>query len=175
MVGSSQSNSYPILTTLTMYKNNIIDASMNMVYGQRQHSSWHIAMKVGYMQNHEKYVEPERKQNVSRIYSQLSAQYITGLGKKGTLTCALTKGYHKNLDSQLSIPVVNTEKAAVKMQNHNFRYLKADYTVVNAQIRYDYGIGTSRYAMFGALSGGATFCSESEYEQYLAVKLGITF
>ena len=175
MVGSSQSNSYPILTTLTMYKNNIIDASMNMVYGQRQHSSWHIAMKVGYMQNHEKYLEPERKQNVSRIYSQLSAQHITGLGKKGTLTCALTGGYHKNLDSQLSIPVVNTETAAVMMLNHNFRYLKADYTIVNAQIRYDYGIGTSRYAMFGALNGGATFCSESEYEQHLAVKLGITF
>lgn len=175
MVGSSQSNNYPILTTLTMYKNDILDANLNVVYGQRRHSDWHVAMKVGYMQNHEKYVEPERKQNVSRFYGQLGAQYITGLGRQGTLKCALTGAYHKNLDSQLSIPVLNTEASAVNMLNHNYRFLKADFTNIDAKVRYDHTIGTSRYAIFTELSGGTTLCSESEREQRVAVTLGMTF
>lgn len=175
VVGSSQSNNYPILTTLTMYKNDILDANLNVVYGQRRLTDWHLALKVGYIQNKEKYVEPERKQDISRLYGQLGAQYITGLGRQGTLTFALTGAYHKNLDSQLSIPVLNTEASVVKMLNHNYRFLKADYTVIDAHIRYDHIVGTTRYAFFGALSGGSTLCSESEHEQRIAITLGMTF
>lgn len=174
MVGSSQSNNFPILTTLTMYKNNILDASLNVVYGQHKQADWHIALKAGYTQNREKYVEPERKQNISSLYGQLGAQCITGLGH-GTLTCGLTGSYHKNTASELNIPVLNTEASAVKMLNHNFRYLKADYTAVDASVRYDYVIGTSRYAVFAEIQGGMTLCSESEHETRVAAKIGMTF
>ena len=117
----------------------------------------------------------ERKQNISRMYGILSAQNITALSRKGTLTCALTGGYHKNLDSYFSIPVLSTEAATITMLNHNFRYLKADYTVVNAQIRYDHNIGITHYAIFCELNGGVTLCSENEHKQQLITKLGITF
>lgn len=175
MVGSSLSNNYPILTTLTMYKNTLIDASLNVVYGQRRHTDWHIALKAGYTENKETYVEPERRQETRRLYGRLGAQHIAAIGHKGVLTCALTATCLRNLDSRLSIPVLNTEVAAVKMLNHNYRYLKADYTVVDAQVRYDHAIGAGRMALFGILGGGVTFCSEGEQEQHLTMTLGISF
>lgn len=175
MVGSSQSNNYPILTTLTMYKNDILDASLNAVYGSHQQADWHVMLKAGYQQNHEKYVEPERKMGYSRIYGQLGAQLITAVARQTALTCGINANYIKNADSELSIPVLNTEAAAVDMLNHNYRYLKADYTAINASIRADYTLPRSHYGIFAELRGSMTFCSESEQELRLKLKLGMTF
>lgn len=175
MVGSSQSNNYPILTTLTMYKNDIVDASINALYGSGQQAVWHVMLKAGYQQNNEKYVEPERKMSYSRIYGMLGGQLMTGLCERTTLTCRLNATYIKNADSELSIPVLNTEKAAVEMLNHNYRYLKADYTTVDASVRADHTLANSRYGIFAELHGGAVFCSVSEQELRLSLKLGMTF
>ena len=175
MVGSSQSNNYPILTTLTMYKNDILDASLNALYGSHQHADWHVMLKAGYQQNNEKYVEPERKMSYARIYSQLGAQLITGIGRLSTLTCGLNSAYIKNVDSELSIPVLNTAAAAVAMLNHNYRFLKADYTSIDASVRADHTLADSRYGIFAELRGGATFCTESEHELRFTLRLGMTF
>jgi len=175
MVGSSQSNNYPILTTLTMYKNDILDASINALYGSSQQACWHVMLKAGYQQNNEKYVEPERKMSYSRIYGMLGGQLITGLSHRSTLTCGLNASYIKNVDSELSIPVLNTETAAVEMLNHNFRYLKADYTKVDASVRADHTLADSRYGIFAELRGSAVFCSASDQEQHISLKIGMTF
>lgn len=175
MVGSSQSNNYPILTTLTMYKNDILDASVNALYGRKQQTDWHVMLKAGYQQNNEKYVEPERKQKYQRVYGELGAQLIAGIGHQTTLTCGLNAAYIKNVDSELSIPVLNTEAAAVEMLNHNYRYLKADYTRMNASVRADRAIAGTRYGLFAELSGGITVCAESEQEQRIRLKIGMTF
>jgi len=175
MVGSSQSNNYPILTTLTMYKNDIFDASMSALYGSQQQTDWYVMLKAGYQQNHEKYVEPERKMGYSRIYTQLGGQLMTGLGRQNTLTCRFNTTYMKNVDSEMGIPMLNTEAAAVDMLNHNFRYLKADYTVIDASVRADHTLTKSRYGIFAELQGGMTFCSESEQELRLTLRIGMTF
>ena len=175
MVGSSQSNNYPILTTLTMYKNQIIDASLNAVYGGQRKADWHILMKAGYHQNNEKYVEPERKIGYSRIYGQIGAQMITGIASHTTLSGRINAIYLKNMDSDMSIPVLNTEASAVEMLNHNYSYLKADYMVFDAGIRADHTVGKTRYGLFAELHGGMTICTESEQETRLTLKLGMTF
>jgi len=175
MVGSSQSNNYPILTTLTMYKNDILNASLNALYGSHEHTDWHVLLKAGYEQNNEKYVEPERKQKYARVYGKLGAQLMAGIGQQSTLTCSLNGAYIKHVDSELSIPVLNTEAAAVAMLNHNYLYLKADYTSVSASVRADHTLADSRYGIFAELLGGATFCTESEHELRFTLKLGMTF
>ena len=175
MVGSSQSNNYPILTTLTMYKNDILDACINALYGVNNHSTWNIMLKTGYQQNNEKYVEPERKMGYSLIYAHIGSQLITGIGKKSTLTCSLNASYKKNVDSEKSIPLLNTEAAAVQMLNHNYNYMKAEYTTINADIRADHTIAKSNFGIFAKLHGGITLCSENEQETMFSVALGMTF
>jgi hypothetical protein len=111
----------------------------------------------------------------SRIYGMLGGQLITGLSHRSTLTCGLNATYIKNADSELSIPVLNTETAAVEMLNHNFRYLKADYTKVDASVRADHTLADSRYGIFAELRGSAVFCSASDQEQHISLKIGMTF
>ena len=79
------------------------------------------------------------------------------------------------MDSDMSIPVLNTEASAVEMLNHNYSYLKADYMVFNAGIRADHTVGKTRYGLFAELHGGMTICTESEQETRLTLKLGMTF
>lgn len=175
MVGSSQSNNFPILTTLTMYKQDMIDASLNAIYGCHQPQDWHIMAKAGYKNNSEKYVDPERKLGYSHVYGELKGQLITGIAPRTTLNCSAGASYVKCIDDEFSIPVLITEASAVDMLNHNYRYQKAGYTAVNANVRADHMLRNTPYGLFAELHGGLTFCSESEQEYRVALRLGMTF
>ncbi len=175
IVGSSLSNNYSILATLTMYKNAITDINFNALYGRNGHTDWHVQLKGGYLKNNEKYMEPKREIDYSQLYTQLNGQYICQLGKQTTLTCQLQGGFFKNLDSKMNIPVVNTEPSLLSMLNHNYKYLKADNYSADAAIRVDYHIRNTHYATFAAVSGGAIGCSEDGKDSHLAVTLGMTF
>ncbi|MBQ7420147.1 MAG: hypothetical protein IJV17_05330 [Prevotella sp.] len=175
MVGSSLSNNYPILTTLTMYKNHRLDTYLQAVYGRQRLSSWHVMLKGGFRQNKEEYVEPARKMGYSQMYGKLEGQYITGLTKQLTLTSGLHGGYYANTDSELNIPVVNTEAGVVDMLYTNYDFMKANYFEADAYIRGDYRIGSSRYGVFLQIGGGYTHCSVGSHETRVSLNAGMTF
>lgn len=175
IVGSSQSNNYPILTTLTMYKNNITDASVNAMVGMHKQTDWHIRLRTGYLKNKEEYVTPHRKMSYSVLHTELSGQFLKNFGQHWTVNVSVSGQYIKNLDSTMSIPVAITEPVLISMLNYNYQYLKADYTLIQSKIRILRKIKNTRYKAFAEISGGTTLCSEKGNETQTKMTLGFTF
>lgn len=175
IVGSSLSNNFPILTTLTMYKNNIYDASLNAVYGQLRNTDWHIWFKTGYLKNNEQYVTPKREIDYSRFYTELRGQLITNIAKQTTISATAHGAFIKNLDSKMNIPVVNTEPALLSMLDYNYRYIKAHYTLLNASLRAHHRIKKTPYGVFAEIAGATILSSEKARQTQARLSLGFTF
>ena len=175
IAGSSQSNNYPILTTLTMYKNNITDASVNAMVGMHKQTDWHIRLRTGYLKNKEEYVTPHREMSYSVLHTELSGQLLKNFGRHWTVNVSVSGQYIKNLDSTMNIPIATTEPVLISMLNYNYQYLKADYTLIQSKIRILRKIKNTRYKAFAEISGGTTLCSEKGNETQTKMTLGFTF
>lgn len=175
IVGSSLSNNYPILARLTMYRNTISDASLSAMYGHSAKQDWHVGITIGYLDNNEKYRDPKREMGFSRLYARLWGQYLDPIGRRTTLSAKASADYLKNLDSTFQIPVTETEPALMAMLTHNYKYLRADYTCLDAQMRIDHRLKQSRLGLFCQLSAGTILTSESGTDTHANLTLGLTF
>lgn len=176
IVGSGASSIYPVLTTLTMYKHHLLDASLQAVYGRRGSTDWHLSLRGGYLSNAEKYMEPSRKLEYSRVYGRIDGQILASPVHRLTLDCRLHGAYYKQVANEMSIPLANTDATLANMLAHNFDYLKADYSTFGASVRGDWHFDKSRrYAAFTQLSADAVMTSVDGSEVGLNCSIGITF
>ena len=170
--GTSDARYFPTIGRLTMYKNQLIDASLGALYSKNNLS---LMLRSGYNSSNEKYVYPERKMDYSLIYGEFKAQFIHKTSDKLTLSYAAAALYQANLTHSIYMPFANMTSSFVQMINHSYDYAKASYTHVDASVRADYLWSDSRYGAFAKLGGGVVLCSIGEQQTTLHASLGITF
>ncbi len=173
IAGTSAATYFPIIGKRTMYKNHLMDASLSATYGQKAALDWRLTGRGGYLQNHERYVYPERRMEYSRYYGTLSGELFYGTGRwsfMGNLSAA----YYANADSKLSLPYSDMQPAFIDKADRQFEFAKADYTEVKALLRADCKMKKA-YSLFASLGGGYIDCSVGERQLDASLSLGITF
>ena len=149
--GTSDARYFPTIGRLTMYKHQLINASLGALYSRNNLS---FMLRSGYKSSNEKYVYPERKMDYSQIYGELKAQYFHHASDRLTLSYAVDALYQANLTHSIYMPFANMTSSFVQMINHSYDYVKANYTNINASVRADYHWDGSRYGAFTKLGAG---------------------
>ena len=170
--GTSDARYFPTIGRLTMYKHQLINASLGALYCRNNLS---LMLRSGYKSSNEKYVYPERKMDYSQIYGQLKAQYFHHASDRLMLSYSADALYQANLTHSIYMPFANMTSSFVQMINHTYDYAKANYTNINASVRADYHWDGSRYGAFTKFGGGVVLCSTGEHQTALHASIGITF
>ena len=170
--GTSDARYFPTIGRLTMYKHQLLDASLGALYSRNNLS---LILRGGYNSSREKYVYPERKMDYRQIYGELKAQFIHHASDRLTLSYSADALYQANLTHSIYMPYANMAASFVQMINHSYDYAKASYTHADASVRADYHWAESRYGAFAKLRGGVVLCSVGERQTSLHASLGITF
>ena len=170
--GTSDARYFPTIGTLTMYKNQLLDAYLGAFYSQ---GSLSMMLRGGYQSSNEKYVYPERQLNYSRAYGELKAQWIKATSRQLSLTVNARAAYEGQLTHKIYMPYANMKSSFIEMVNHTYRYAKANYTHLGANVRADYHWSNSPYGAFAKLGADLTLCSVGEHQTTLQGAIGITF
>lgn len=176
IVGKSDSQYYPIVGTLTMYKNYLMDASVNVLYGQEDAGrSWFVKGKAGIKSNRERYVYPERRMDRQHLYGSVAGHWAHSFHHGFSLKADMDVSYYGNISADIVMPYANMTASVTEMIDNKYRYAKANYTSFNAKVRGDYALQHSMVGLFAELGGGMVLCSESEQQTGLHLTLGVTF
>ena len=172
VAGTSSGQEYPILTQLTMYHQHRWDVGATALYGCR---AWHLQLRAGYLNHREQYAYEEREIAYSRVYGELTAQWLKAVNEALRLNIYAKGGYVANVDSKIVMPYANMSSGIKAYVNHNYKYQKASYAQVQGGIRADYQPATWQVGMYGQLATVWQFCSEGEQDTNLHVSIGIIF
>ena len=170
--GTSDARYFPVIACLTMYKNNLLDASLGALYGQ---DKWNVALRAGYQNTTEEYVYPHRQLDYSHAYGEVKGQLFLRLSEPWLLTLDAQAAYAANISSTVAMPYANMDAKFVQMVNHKRDYAEANYTHLSAKARLDHAWKSTRYGLFAEVGGGLVLCSVGEHQTNFRASLGITF
>lgn len=176
IVGKSDSQYYPVLGKLTMYKDYLMDASLGAMYGRtsaKQH--WMLSLKAGVRNHRERYVYPERKLNRAHAYAALEGQWMRTLTERFALSLNLGVQHYAKVSDDLVMPFANMEEDFAAMMRQRYLFAKASYTDAQLKVRGDYSLRNLPIGLFAEINGGVVVCSESEHQLGMKVTLGVTF
>ena len=173
LAGPSSSQIYPVIAHLTMYKNYIINTSLNAIIGHKGNTSWWVKASGGYTGNRQHFVSPRRTMKYGHVFGQVDGQVIHNASRSWTITAQLEGSYHACVNDYLLLPLASMEPHFVDMIEHNYNVLKSNFTNAGARLRADYRIGRSRYSIFGELQYDITICSNHETQNHIVVSLGV--
>jgi hypothetical protein len=173
LAGTSSSQIYPVIASMTMYKNNITTASLNAIVGREGTTTWNIKASAGYSGNRQRFVNPRRSMKLDYAFGQVAAQLIATPSRSWTLMGEIDGAYYGCTRRNLVIPVVDIEAHFVDMLTHNFNFLNANYTSAEARFRAYYHFGRSRYSAYAQAAYGITSCSRNEQRHSIIISLGI--
>lgn len=173
LAGTSSSQIYPVIAHLTMYKNYIINTSINAIIGHKGNTSWWVKASGGYAGNRQHFVSPRRTMKYGHVFGQVDGQVIHNASRSWTITTQLEGSYHACVNDYLLLPLASMEPHFVDMIEHNYNVLKSNFTNAGARLRADYRIGRSRYSIFGELQYDITICSNHETQNHIVVSLGV--
>lgn len=174
VAGQAVMQSFPTLASLTMYKNDKMHSWLAAQYGQNGMYLWHAQAKAGYQTDRAKYVFPERRQQVGRAYGELQGQMQWAPCEQWLLNVMMTARYDTHTTAKISMPYADMEPHFVQMVNHNYRFLKADYTSAYAKLRADYRLAKGGVnTLFAELGAGVVFSSEKATQTDLHLTIGV--
>lgn len=173
LAGTSSSQIYPVIAHLTMYKNYIINTSLNAIIGRKDITSWWIKASGGYTGNRQHFVLPRRTMKYGHAFAQLEGQVIHNASRNWTVTAQIEGSYHACVNNYLLLPLADMEPHFIDMIHHNYDFLKSNFTNAGARLRADYRIGHSRYSIFGELQYDITLSSNHEHQNRIVVSLGV--
>lgn len=171
IAGSASQQDYPILVTLTMYKQTNLDTYLEALYGM---SAWHVLCKVGVRTNSEKYIYPKREMDYGHLYGSLTTQWLGHIGKQINIDARLSAMHMHNNDANIKMPYANMQSTIVDYINHNYKILKANYTQMQANLRTDYALRNVHVGLFSQVGVGYVLCSEDRHNVKIDVSIGIT-
>lgn len=175
VAGAMSGGAYPVIADLTQYKAYYRDLSLHALYGRTAATTWHVGVVTGVDNQHQRYLYPLRRLDVSHLYASLSAQIIMSPTDRLTLEAALTATYRPHLDGTIAMPLADMQPFELRKQNEDYEMAKADFTTADAHIRADYALPHGSYALFAELGGGMTHCSPGRHDMRLRLALGVTF
>ena len=176
ITGKSDSQYYPVIGKLTMYKDYLLDTSIGAMYGRLQaNQSWSLSIKGGYRNHRERYVYPERKMYRAHAYGSVAGQWTKSLSERFALKVDVDASHYANVSDDIVMPYANMNAAFAQMIRYKYRFAKAGYTDFNAKVRGDYALKASSIGLFAELSGGMVLCSESERQIGASLSFGVTF
>jgi len=173
LAGTSSSQIYPVIAHLTMFKNYIINTSLNAIIGRYGTTSWWVKASGGYSGNRQNFVFPQRVMKYGHVYGLVEGQMIHHPSKNWTITTQLEGSYHACVNDYLLLPVANMEPHFIDMMNHNFNVLKSNFTNAGARLWADYRVGGSRYSIFCELQYNITVCSGHEHQNHIGISIGV--
>ncbi len=174
IIGTSASSAYPVMGRRTMYKEDLMDASLNGIYGKNGDANWHVTAKMGYGKDSERYVYPERRLSVSYLYGGLGGEVFFNPTGKMLLTCNVDAVCQGNLTHDILMPFADMDEAFTQKVNHQYDYQKAHYASVSGSVRADYQV-SGRYGIYAAVGGGGIFCSSQGHQLAARLSVGLTF
>lgn len=171
VAGTASGQEYPILTDLTMYHEHHIDAGITALYGR---GDWHWMLKGGYMSNRERYEYVERKVEYSRLYGELTAQWLKKVRQNLWLNWFAKAGYEGCISERIVMPYANMSSGIRNYINHNWKYQRAGYTQLGTGLRADYRPQRWRVGLFAQVAAALRLCSAGRQEINLQVSAGVT-
>lgn len=175
LAGTSSTQVFPILLDATVYKNYTTTAAVGAMVGQSGPSHWHARLRGGYSNSRHNVPYPRREMDYDGWFAEGGAQWMTGLGKRTTLTTEANARRDNHASGHLVLPYADMEPHFTLMMNHNYRYLTADYTTLSAQVRADHRLAHSHYGFFARAAAARTWCSTHAFAVDIDVAVGLTF
>lgn len=176
ITGKSDSQYYPVIGTLTMYKDWLTDASLSAMYGTTKGSYVKtVSLKGGYRNHRESYIYPERKLNRAHAYVTAQGEWSKQLSQQFALTLHADASHYAPVNDNIVMPYANMNKVTTEMINYKYRFAKAAYTDANLRVRGDYSLKASPVGLFAEVATGLTSCSENERQTTVLVTTGVTF
>jgi hypothetical protein len=140
------SSNYLLTTSHEKYSENNIKIGLSSLanFNQENRISYWLKANAFYCFDNIEYIEPVCKQKITTGKVYLSGGINAGL-KKSYLDLHLSGGYHKNINSEIIIPVEGIVDGIGKgMLMHNYRYLASNKMFANINLRYDYYISETK-------------------------------
>lgn len=176
VTGKSDSQYYPVIGKLTMYKDYLMDASLGGMYGQQEGDrSWMVSLKAGCRNHRERYVYPERHLDRAHAYVTAAGEWMRPLSRRLSLSLGVDACHYARVSDNMVMPFANMDRKFAEMIRHKYRFAKASYTEANLHARGDYRLKSSFMGLFAEVAGGMVLCSESEQQVGIRATMGVTF
>ncbi len=176
ITGKSDSQYYPVIGTLTLYKDRQADASIGAMYGVADGSRvWTLGLQTGYRSRRERYVYPERKIDRAHVYATLQGEWSREVSRRTALTLRADASHYLRVSDGITMPYANMTAAFTDMVNRTYRFAKASYTAANVTVRGDYHPEASPLGLFAEVAGGAVRCSAGAWQTRVQLTAGVTF
>lgn len=176
LIGKSDSQYYPVIGKLTMYKDYLMDASIGGMYGQQGGDrSWMVSLKAGYRNHRERYVYPERLLDRAHAYVKVAGEWMRPMSRRLSLSLGADAGHYARVSDNMVMPFANMTSKFAEMIRHKYRFVKASYTEAHLHARGDYHLKSSSIGLFAEVAGGMVLCSEREQQVGLRASVGVTF
>lgn len=175
IAGDAVGGIYPTLAQLTMYKHHHTEAYLTALYGGSRPSVWNVKAVIGFQDDNERYVYPERKQTVKHLFGSLQGQSFFAPTERLTVEGHLKAAYYASLQSAILMPYAEMKPSIISLVDHNYAQLRASYTWIETHWRADCQPLRSRYALFMALGVAAAFNNVANNHLHLQLTAGVTF
>jgi hypothetical protein len=175
VAGNASSSIYPVLLDLSMYHHYNADYFVGAALNGHNHIDWSVQAKAGYTDYDARYKYPERQLSYAKLYADLLLQISGKCSKHLLLSANLQGNYYANISSKIIMPYTDMEQSFVDMVDYTYRYSKANYSAVGANIRGDYKKPEWQLGVFAELGSKATICSENNTLLSFDLSIGITF
>lgn len=176
ITGKSDSQYYPVIGKLTMYKDYLMDASIGGMYGQQgDDRSWMVSLKTGYRNHRERYVYPERLLDRAHAYVKVAGEWMRPMSRRLSLSLGADASQYARVSDNMVMPFANMTSKFAEMIRHKYRFVKASYTEAHLHARGDYHLKSSSIGLFAEVAGGMVLCSEREQQVGLRASVGVTF
>lgn len=176
ITGKADSQYYPVIGTLTLYKDWQTDASLGALYGVADGSrEWTVSLRTGFRSRRERYVYPERKLNRAHAYATLQGEWSREVARRTALTLRADASHYMRVSDGIVMPYANMTAAFTEIVNHTYRFAKASYTAMNVMVRGDYSLKDSPLGLFALVKGGVVRCSEGAWQAGVQLTAGVTF
>lgn len=175
IVGNPTASDYPVLATLTMYKQSITDIVIGVLYTIKSKSIWNFNQNIGLNKNITTYVYPKRRCNISHLTLETSIQRIVQVNKKIIIDCKLNASLYNNLYSTINIPLADMEKVLCEMVIYNYKKLSDNMLLLNANIAIYRQLKNKNNKIFVRLNNYFTTVNHNTQHLCLELTCGINF
>lgn len=175
VAGSEARGEYPVLTKLTMYKEQDLNAHVGASLGFKGRL-WHeYRVQMGYEKTNAQYVYPKRETQHSGLFANVQTQCYATINKRLTLSWQADVLYKHSLSGFINMPFVNMQPSLVRAIRHNYDINTAHLFAINGHVRADYPISKGEYGVFLQVGGCAISVQNIAHQTGVNLSLGLRF
>lgn len=156
------------------YKNQYTSANLNLIYeNNSRQTSWYVIPYASYFNTEESHKSSSQKMKISWLEAGIKPGISQNI-KKNLIHLDAHIGYLQNLDSNLELPELLSNRSLTQTLQANYDYLSSNAFIAGLSARFDYLLPRNNMTIY--MQGNWQYKKYDDvYSNLLEIALGVSF